>query len=230
MSEQASAAPAAPATSAVTPTDTSAIAKQVKKLREAFGDMTLEKFKGRLEEERQAGTRAALKALGVPKEQRDEYLAKLGEYQLVPKPKDGKGYDDLVKAAGEAEALRAKVEKHQGYFKQVADEAFAKLPEVAQKELARRGIKDHEAILDEIAAMKTSGLLDALAGTKSVEAQKSTTTANAPGPKKAEPSTGDANDAFAKYEELKKTNRLAAARFRQVYGHAIEQAIAARQK
>src|SRR6266702_185671 len=162
--------------------DTSAIAKQVKKLREAFGDMTLEKFKGRLDEERSAGMKAALKALGVPKEQRDEVLSKSGEYVVAPKPKEGgKSYDEIAKAAAEVEGLRAKVEKHQTYFKQVADTEYAKLPEVVQKELARGGVKEHEAILDEINAMRASGLLDALSSAKvATEEKKPAPTTAAP--------------------------------------------------
>lgn len=193
--------------------------------------MSPEQFNARLEEASASGRKEILKALGVPKDQRAAILARIeaGELAIAPKAKPGDldykaEYEKLKPLATEAEQYKAKLAKHGEYFKKVAEEEFAKLPEPIQKDLTRRNIEDPEARLAEIAAMKESGLLAAIAlqgqpANKPAEAKPATTMAP-PGPN-VDPKAP--KTPWEQYDTLVKSgNRILAAQFRQQYANAIE--------
>lgn len=194
-----------------------------------FQRMSPEQFNARLEEATTAGRKEILKALGVPKDQRAAILARIeaGELAIAPKPKPGDldykaEYEKLKPTAAEAEALKAKLAAHTEYFKKVADEEFAKLPEPVQKDLTRRKINDPEARLAEINAMKESGLLAAIASQAAPVQQppKPGNTMAPPGPN-ADPKAPKTH--WQQYEDLVKSgNRVLAAQFRQQFSNAIE--------
>lgn len=197
-----------------------------------FQRMSPEQFNARLAEAEEAGAKRILKKFGVKKEERAAVLADIeaGRYMLKPTPADGEPdykteYEKLKPLATEAEQYKAKLAKHGEYFKKVAEEEFAKLPEPIQKDLTRRNIEDPEARLAEIAAMKESGLLAAIAtqgqtANKPATEPKPATTMAPPGPNvnPTAPKTP-----WEQYDALVKSgNRILAAQFRQQYANAIE--------
>lgn len=200
-----------------------------------FQGMTLEQFNARLAEERAAGRKDVLKAAGVKKEERAQFLARLeaGELVLSPKPQAGEldykaEYEKAKPQIEKVQQYETKLQQHTEFFKKLADEEFAKLPEAAQKDIVRRKIDDPEARLAEIAGMRESGLLPAGAtaaitqqGQQQQRAAEPATTMASPGPK-VMPTAGTktANDQYQ--ELLKGGNKVLAARFYNTYRHEIE--------
>lgn len=196
-----------------------------------FQRMSPEQFNARLTEAEEAGAKRILKKFGVKKEERAAVLADIeaGRYMLKPTPADGEPdykteYEKIKPLATEAEQYKAKLAKHGEYFKKVAEEEFAKLPEPIQKDLTRRNIEDPEARLAEIAAMRESGLLAAIAlqgqPAAATTPAKPATTMAPPGPN-VDPKAP--KTPWEQYDTLVKSgNRILAAQFRQQYANAIE--------
>lgn len=171
------------------------------------------------------GARNVLKSAGIPKAERDSVLADItaGRLVLAPKPAadalDYKAeYEKLKPIAAEHEQGKAKLAKHGEFFKKIADDEFAKLPESAQKYIAQRAGDDAEQRLAEIQSLRESGLLPA--ATPAPREAIPATTLAAPGPKQEKPA--DQKTAWQQYEELKKTSNALAAHFYRANSHVID--------
>lgn len=204
---------------------------------DVIGQMSRKDFENQLAEAEARGARRTIKALGIDKDQRDNVLAKVrsGEFVLAPKPKAGDvdyktEYEKLKPAATELEQLKTRATQDEAFFKKVADDAFAALPEPAQKYIAAKAGEDPRGRLNEINMLKESGMLtvgsvvaDAKAAAAKAGEAKPATTMASPGP--TSPKSEGEKNAYERYLDIEKNQgKIMAAHHYRANRHAIEAA------
>lgn len=179
---------------------------------------------------REKGARSTLKALGVPKEERDGLLKEIRETRSAKSlqeklTKDEKARAD--KAEAELAALKPKVGIFETLAKQYADDQFAALHENAQKFIAKQAGDSLEKRLELIAALKESGMLskqEAAAATAQAKTEakppKPATTSTAQNPK-APPATA-ALTPKQQWKQLQEQNPRLAAQYYAANAFAID--------
>lgn len=191
--------------------------------------MSRKDLEKQIQEAEERGAKRTLKSLGIEKDQRESALAKVraGEFILAPAPKAGDldykaEYEKVKPILAEHEAIKARVSQDEMFFKKVADDAFAALPEPAQKYIVAKAGEDPRQRLSEIDMLKSSGLLtvNQVVADAKREAKPATTMAS-PGPSTPKPEI--TKTPFDRHQELlKEGNKILATNYYRANRHAIE--------
>lgn len=208
MPEQTPAAPAATATTA--PAATPAPGEEYK-------GMSPEAFKARLEAERTAGVKAALKELGFDK--LDDAKARVA----AAKSLEDAQKSELQRATERAAQLEARAKAADSYeatIKRYADQELGGLSPEAKRLVELQAGEDPHARLQAIANLRESGMLAKLGGPTS--APKGATTGATPGPAALQGQSP--GNAYQQWEAMRAKDPTAAAHLYSRNRAAIEAA------